>query len=147
LELISPEESRSGGLDVPIPENMPPDAVAVTIGGVLRIPESDCVTDVVLNKTLDVVDLVVLDAPNQPGWFFAPNVVVRRDVVALEVPAAEVEAMRVHMAAAVSPERLEHARAAQKAKTEGRASDRVAEHPEFQLSSLGSSTDSPEINV
>ena len=121
LEPINPEEGRSGGLDVPSPKHMPSGAVATTIGGMLRVVDSDYVAGVVLAETLDAVELVVLEAPNRPGWFFVPNVVVRRDVVALEVPAAEVEAMRLLMAAAVSPERLEHARAARKAKTESRA--------------------------
>ena len=121
LELINPVEGRSGGLVIPSPEQMPLTAEETTMTGVLRIIDSKYVADVVLTDGLVAVELVALDAPDRAGWLFAPDLVVRRHVVALEVMTAEVEAIRKVMAAKVSPEHLEHALALRKAKVEGKA--------------------------
>lgn len=121
LELINPVEGRPGGSVIPSPEQMPSTAVETTITGVLRIIDSKYVADVVLTDGLVAVELVALRAPDRAGWLFAPDVFVRRDVVALEVMTAEVEAIRKVMAAKVLPEHLEHARAMRKAKAESKA--------------------------
>lgn len=115
----SAEAGRFGGLAVPTLDQMPPDAVDTTMSGVLRLADSDDIAGSILADELDAVTLVLLEAPDRPGWFFIPATAVCREVGTLEVRTFEVDALRQQLAQSLSADRVELAKAARKAATGG----------------------------
>lgn len=120
LEPVDAEAGRAGGVVVPDLKNMPPEAQSANMQGqTLQVSDSQEIAGAILADGLSLVELVALEAPGRPGWLFAPNKTICIEVEALVVPTFEVEALRVISVAAVSTERIEHARAARMVKIEG----------------------------
>ncbi len=106
-----PPPNAQGGYDLP---NEPPaGALVVHMGGnVLRLFEGGYdVAKAILAEDLDVVDLTLFER-EWGRWreVFSPFTRLQVPVSALEVRAAEVEAVRAMRAAMVSPERIDRAR-------------------------------------
>ena len=111
LEFDDPEVGRAGGFVMPSTRSH---SVAITnlSGQVLRVAESNEIASAILAESLDVVELIALEAPGKAGTWFCSETSLRVAVGALEVTAAAVEEFRVVAARMVQPERLERARSA-----------------------------------
>ncbi len=109
LELDDPESGRSGGLVIPA---MSANTAAITNHGgqVLRVVESPEIASAIQAQGLDEVEILALEAPGRPAMWFCPESSLRVLVSALEVSSAEVEALRIALAAKVSAERVDRAR-------------------------------------
>ena len=112
LELVDPVLGMEGGVVVPPPDHMPPEAQEASFPGqTLRVSDGPDVAGVLLADALESACLVLLDAPSPPGWVFAPAETLQVPVDELALLTDQVEVLRVSIAARVMPERLEHARA------------------------------------
>ena len=115
LDPDDPEAGRSGGLVIP---SMNATTAAITNHGgqVLRVVESSVIASAILAQGLNEIEILALEAPGRPGMWFCPESSVRVLVSALEVSSAEVEVLRIALAAKVPGERVDRARNAQMAR-------------------------------
>lgn len=93
-----------------VPNEPPPEAVPQDMGGrVLRLPDGGPdVARALLARRVNVVELVVLDAPPlQDRLAWVPDCGVRVEVSALEVHGESVDRIRQRWATSVTPERRE----------------------------------------
>ena len=112
LEVTDAALGTRGGLVVPDPAQMPDAAQEAAFPGqTLRIMHCRELAQEALSGGLEVVDVVLLDAPSPAGWCFAPDKVLQLAIDGLVLSTAQLEPIRMKLAARVPPERLEFARA------------------------------------
>lgn len=111
LELVDPAAGRSAGFVIPPAKHMPSGAVEHAVEGILPILKSDLASAAsALLAGDDRLELLALEAPGRPDWWFIPDNAVSVARSALEVAAHEVEALRRSFAAVIEPERVQQAR-------------------------------------
>lgn len=107
LEPVDAELGHAGGVVIPSPSNAPTDSIrAQMVGQVLPLVDSAIVAGQVLAGELGAVELVCMEAPGRPGWFYVPDVAPVVPVGSLEVVAVELEALRAAAVAVIPAERL-----------------------------------------
>ena len=121
LEFDNPAQGASGGFVLPLPRQMPDNAIAVVLGGLLAIPRNEgaALAGVILSEDLDAIDVLCFDAPNAPGKLFVPDRPLRLIVAALEVRADAVSIVHRHMRKNITAEQIKRAQDVQTASIKG----------------------------
>ncbi len=109
LDALDANPETVGAYDVPKPAQMPVSAVQVSHAGLVKVRHGNATSTLLLEQR--AVNVVLFDLPERPGWAFAPENPVCVTRSNIEVLASEIEALRVLLAAKVTPEQLTAAKA------------------------------------